>query len=87
MAQNPLVMNTLIALFKKEGWAAPETQLDSSTRLKEDLALDSFDLVQLILALNHTFQIELGSQLMTGEHLATLGSLVELLESQMHTAD
>ncbi len=80
MAEKSLVLNQIQVLLKQEGLAAPESELGPETRLKEDLGLDSFDLVQLILLLNRHFKLELGSQLLTGEHLENLDSLSSLVE-------
>lgn len=80
MAEKSLVLSQIEILLKQEGLAAPESELGPETRLKEDLGLDSFDLVQLILLLNRHFKLELGSQLLTGSHLANLDSLSSLVE-------
>jgi len=80
MAKTSLVLNQIQTLLKQEGLAAPDSKLGPETRLKEDLGLDSFDLVQLILLLNRHFKLELGSQLLTGEHLENLDSLSSLVE-------
>jgi acyl carrier protein len=80
MAEKSLVLSQIQVLLKQEGLAAPDSELGPETRLKEDLGLDSFDLVQLILLLNRHFKRELGSQLLTGAHLENLGSLSALLE-------
>jgi acyl carrier protein len=85
MAENTLVLNQVIALLEQEGWAEAKTTVTVNTRLKEDLGLDSFDLVQLILALNHRFGLELGSHSLTQQQLNNIGSLVNLLVSQIKT--
>lgn len=81
MAETSLVLNQIQTLLKEAGLAAPDSELGPATRLKEDLGLDSFDLVQLILLLNRHFQLELGSQLLTSEHLQTLASLSALISA------
>ncbi|MGE3727436.1 MAG: acyl carrier protein [Candidatus Sericytochromatia bacterium] len=80
MAETSLVLSQIQTLFKQEGLAAPDCELGPETRLKEDLGLDSFDLVQLILLLNRHFKLELGSQWLTGAHLKNLDSLSSLVE-------
>jgi len=80
MAETSLVLSQIQTLLKQEGYAAPNSELGPETRLKEDLGLDSFDLVQLILLLNRHFSLELGSQWLTGEHLKNLDSLSSLVE-------
>lgn len=81
MAETALVLKQLQTLFIEAGFADPAHVLSPHTRLKDDLGLDSFDLVQLILLLNRHFHLELGSEMLTGEHLHSLETVAALVAS------
>lgn len=49
------------------------------TRLKEDLSLDSLGLVQLVMGLNSTFNIEIKSSELIPENFETFGNLENFL--------
>ncbi|PKL75874.1 MAG: hypothetical protein CVV27_13130 [Candidatus Melainabacteria bacterium HGW-Melainabacteria-1] len=60
-----------------------ETGLAPDTRLKEDLGLDSIELVQLVMTLNHSFGISIHSSELVPANLATVALLAGFVESKL----
>jgi acyl carrier protein len=59
-----------------------ETDIHSETQLKNDLALDSLEMVQLILHLNQLFGTTLSSADILPEHFHNVATLARLVESK-----
>lgn len=59
-----------------------ETKLANDSRFIEDLGADSLDVVEIIMALENEFNIEIGDD--TAENLATVGSVIDHINSVQH---
>ncbi len=59
---------------------AEGTQITEETSFKEDLAADSLDLFELVMALEDEFGVEIPSEDL--EKLATVGDVIEYLGSK-----
>ena len=59
-----------------------EADITAKTQLKSDLALDSLELVQLILQLNQLFGTTLSSADILPEHFHSVMTLASLIESK-----
>lgn len=59
---------------------AEGTQITEDTSFKEDLAADSLDLFELVMALEDEFGVEIPSEDL--EKLATVGDVIEYLGSK-----
>lgn len=78
MAQDPIFQKLLMRLSD----FVPTEGLQPETRLKEDLGLDSMELVRLVLALNQDFGIQIQSTEIVPEHFASLHSLMVFIRSK-----
>lgn len=54
--------------------------IDASTRLTEDLNLDSLDRIDLGMSIDEQFGIELGDEIV--QAIKTIGEVVELIDSK-----
>lgn len=68
------------------GELSGETGLSPETRLKEDLGLDSIEMVQLVLALDRTFQIAIHSAEVAPVHFASIAQLADFISEKIHRA-
>lgn len=59
-----------------------EDKLNNDTRFTEDLNADSLDVVEIVMALENEFNIDIGDE--TAENLATVGSVIAHIESVPH---
>ena len=82
MAIRKDILNTLIDLFKTQGWTSSETP-ELTLNLVDDLGLDSFDFVNLVLELNRGFDLQIPSQEVGPVHFETLGTLLNYLEDKL----
>lgn len=76
MAQTPLSPELTLLL---SDFAEP-TELQADTRLKEDLGLDSMEIVQLVMKINRQFALQIQSSEITPDNFATLGRIQALIE-------
>ena len=70
-------MEKLIALIEEKLNAEGKT-ITAESRFKEDLAADSLDLFELVMALEETYEIEIPSEQL--ESFTTVGSVAEYLK-------
>lgn len=59
-----------------------ESALHPQTRLKEDLALDSIELVQLVLRLNRAFGLQIHSAELLPENFGDIGRLNAFIQAK-----
>lgn len=78
MAENDTYARVLSLLAELSG----ETGLQPETRLKEDLGLDSIELVQLVMDLNRSFGITIHSAEISPVHFATARALADFIDSK-----
>jgi acyl carrier protein len=60
-----------------------EPKLTNEARFVEDLGADSLDVVEVIMALENEFNIDIGDD--TAENLATVGAVIDHINSVPHT--
>jgi acyl carrier protein len=84
MDRPQLVRHVRIALAEVLNREIPELSEDS--RLFEDLALDSTSIIELLMGIEDTVDIQIEPDELTPEAFATVGSLVDYLESGMRKA-
>lgn len=58
-----------------------EIDINSETNIKEDLSIDSLDAIEIIMAIEDEFNIEISDEV--AEKLSTVGELTEYILSQM----
>jgi len=78
MASQPLLKKILTLL---EDYIASD-DLSPESRLKEDLGLDSMDLVRLVMDINHVFAIQIQSTEIVPEHFASLKTLMDFIHKK-----
>lgn len=76
MAHSTNTLNLIQTVFQDMGWEPSTPQ----AHLVDDLGLDSFDFVQLVLALNQTFGVNIPSQDVNATHFANLNALSAYLD-------
>ena len=59
----------------------PDIEFDNEENLVSDGILESFDLVQLVAALEEEFDVEIGGRNITKENFDSLDRIVSLMES------
>lgn len=59
----------------------PVSRLTETTRFTDDLGLDSLDKIEIIMAIEKEFDIDIDDQ--DAEKLSTVGSVVDYLESRL----
>ena len=59
-----------------------ESKLNNDSRFIEDLGADSLDVVEIIMALEEEFNVEIGDD--TAENLATVGAVIDHINSVQH---
>lgn len=59
---------------------AGETNITSNTNIREDLDIDSLDIVEIIMIIEDEFNVEISDEII--ETLNTLGDLVDYIISQ-----
>lgn len=79
MAENSVYERIVSLLSELSG----ETELQADTRLKEDLALDSIELVQLVLRLNQAFGLKIHSRDLTAEHFGSLAQVTAFVTGRL----
>lgn len=79
MAQTDIYQQVLTLLSELSG----EADLQVQTRLKDDLALDSIELVQLVLRLNSTFGLQIHSSEILPAHFGTLGQVADFITHKL----
>lgn len=82
MAQDP-IYEQIVSLL--EAFVDTE-QVNPGTRLKADLALDSMELVQLVMELNQCFEIQIVSTEITPEHFDNLQSLSDWIRHKVEVS-
>lgn len=60
-----------------------ESKLNHDSRFTEDLGADSLDVVEIIMALENEFNVDISDE--TAENLATVGSVIDYIVSVPHT--
>jgi len=60
-----------------------ESKLTNDARFTEDLGADSLDVVEIIMALENEFNVDIGDE--TAESLATVGDVIDYINSVPHT--
>jgi len=60
-----------------------ESKLTNDARFTEDLGADSLDVVEIIMALENEFNVDIGDE--TAEKLATVGNVIDYISSVPHT--
>ncbi|MEZ0373115.1 MAG: acyl carrier protein, partial [Candidatus Sericytochromatia bacterium] len=78
MAETSVYTTVLSLLAELSG----SEELQPDTRLKDDLALDSIEIVQLVLRLNTAFGLRIHSAEILPEHFGTVSQLVRFLEGK-----
>lgn len=58
-----------------------EVDINSDTNIKEELDIDSLDAIEIIMAIEDEFNIEIGDEI--AEKLSTVGELVDYILSQI----
>ena len=58
-----------------------EVEITSETNIKDDLDIDSLDAVEIIMAIEDEFNIEIPDDII--ENLSTIGELIDYILSQM----
>lgn len=58
-----------------------EVDINLETNLKEDLSIDSLDAIEIIMALEDEFNVEISDEV--AERLSTVGELADYILSQM----
>jgi len=66
-----------------EHLGAEESKLTNDARFTEDLGADSLDVVEIIMALENEFNVDIGDE--TAENLATVGDVIDYINSVPHT--
>jgi len=66
-----------------EHLGAEESKLTNDARFTEDLGADSLDVVEIIMALENEFNVDIGDE--TAEKLATVGNVIDYISSVPHT--
>ncbi len=74
------VMNDLCEIVRKSAKVPPHIAIDGSSRLVEDLAIDSLDLIQLILQVQDHFGIVIDEDAVA--NLCRVGDLAAYLREQ-----
>lgn len=75
-----MVFEKLAEIIAKE-FKVKASDLKETTRLREDLNVDSLDAVQLIITLEDTFHIQVSDQEAAG--LKTVGDIAKFLNSKI----
>ena len=60
--------------------ASDSEDVNADTRLKDDLGLDSMDLVQLVMDLNRTFKIEIHSSEIIPAYFEDIGAVQDFIK-------
>lgn len=58
-----------------------DVDIDSETNIREDLDIDSLDAIEIIMAIEDEFNVEITDEL--AEKLSTVGELVDYILSQV----
>lgn len=76
-----MVLEKLVDIVAKKFSITKKETLTPTTRLREDLNVDSLDAVELIMELEETFNIQVSDQDATT--LKTLGDIQTLIETKL----
>jgi acyl carrier protein len=80
MPDREMIRQTLVELLEKETGNKPES-VDDPVNLREQLGLDSLDLVGVVMQVENRFRIRLTHQEL--EKVACVGDLLNLLEAKI----
>ena len=58
----------------------------SGTQMLEDEVIDSFDVMEIVAAIEDVFEIEIDPDLIISENFATVSAIVEMVNSCMNEA-
>ena len=86
MAEAPAAAERIHAFIKEEINPNAEFEFDTSLNLLESGILDSTAVVELVLWLEETFQLEIDPEALTADNFATLDAMVAFIESQRNAA-
>lgn len=79
MAQSAFYQQTLSQLSQILAEFSGEEHIQPETRLKEDLGLDSLEIVQLVMRLNHEFGVTVAAHEITPVHFGSLKQLANFI--------
>ena len=74
------IRNDLLDLLKEETWEEMEDVKDSS-KIREDLQLDSVDMISLVLRIENKYRIKFGNDDLAG--IDTVGNLLDFIETRI----
>jgi|GEM_PF-1274358 len=86
MAEKPAVAERIYAFIKEEINPSATFAFDTSLNLLEAGIVDSTAVVELVLWLEETFQLEIDPESLTADNFATLDAMVEFIEQQSSAA-
>ncbi len=70
-------MDEMIGILKE---IKPDVDFEKETKLVDNNLIDSFDIVQIVMKLNETFEVEIGADSITPENFNSAASLWALVQ-------
>ncbi|MGI9491807.1 MAG: acyl carrier protein [Geminicoccaceae bacterium] len=86
MADSTAVAERIHAFIKDEVNPSADFPFDASLNLLDTGILDSTAVVELVLWLEETFQLEIDPESLTADNFATLDAMVEFIKQQSNAA-